>query len=207
MAYLYSRHVRRKVFKPVLPSRSRPESPYKQPDSHSLTSLQLFHIDVCSYCDQVLKSWKGTRNPCTAKAHPIHWILRFHQILKFSIVNQISFVLVWHCTGVQRSRVLRWSIDNGSPEHTHATSAPLSFKMRIKYLKTISNFTRFALLSIHHNLFLPVLDATSTYTDHADNANHDKFPSMAAESILSNLSHILAYLHRHFGMRSKRNSC
>lgn len=63
LVYLYSRHVRRKVFRPVLASRSRPELPYKQPDSHSLTSLQLFHIEVCIYWDQIFESWKGTQNP------------------------------------------------------------------------------------------------------------------------------------------------
>lgn len=140
------------------------------------------------------------------KAYPIHRILRFHQILKFSIINEIRFVMVWDRTGVQGPRVLRWSINNGRPQHTYATSAPLivSLKNRIKFRsETNSSFNRFALLLIHHNWFLLVLDATSTYIDHAGNANHGKFLLMAAESILSNLFHILAYLHSHSRMRSK----
>lgn len=45
--YLKSRHVLVYILNPVLPSRSRPDSPYKHPDSHSVGSLQLLHM-ICS---------------------------------------------------------------------------------------------------------------------------------------------------------------
>lgn len=41
--YLKSKHFLVNILKPELPSRSRPDSPYKQPDSHSVGSLQLLH--------------------------------------------------------------------------------------------------------------------------------------------------------------------
>lgn len=55
-SYRKSWQVRRNIFKPVLPSRRRPDSPNKHPDSQSLGLAHSLHIEIYRILEKIYHS-------------------------------------------------------------------------------------------------------------------------------------------------------
>lgn len=90
--HLKSKHFLVYIRKPVLPSRSRPDSPYKHPDSHSVGSLQLLH-SICKTITTDVDEPENDQN--RSKAYCTVFLL---DIRVFPVMNSIRVMSIFNQT-------------------------------------------------------------------------------------------------------------